>query len=51
MKKGSLVWDKLGRWILIIILLVVVLLIIFAQNEKVSELIESMKQVLWFGGG
>jgi hypothetical protein len=51
MKKGSLVWDKLGRWILIIILLVVVLLIIFAQNEKVSELIESMKQVLRFGGG
>lgn len=51
MKKGSLMWDKLGRWILIIILLVVVLLIVFSQNEKISELIESMKSILRFGGG
>lgn len=50
MKRGSLMWDKLGKWILIIILLVVVLLIIFAQNEKVADLIESMKTILRFGG-
>lgn len=50
MKKGEIVWDKLGIWILLLVLLILVLLILFQQKDKIAELIDTIKDVLRFGG-
>jgi len=49
-KKGELVWDKLGTWILLLILLVVVLIIIFENKEKIIDALDNLKTILRFGG-
>ncbi|MCD4759978.1 hypothetical protein K8R33_03750 [archaeon] len=50
MKKGEIVWNKLGTWLIILILLIAVLLIIFKQKEQLVELLDTIKNVLRFGG-
>jgi hypothetical protein len=48
-KKGELVWDKLGKWILLLVLLIVILLIIMDQKERIYEALDSLKVALRFG--
>jgi len=51
MKKGEIVWDKLGGWILLLIFLVLALILVFAQKERFLESVESIKLLFRFGGG
>lgn len=50
MKRGELVWDNIGKWALAIILLVIVALIIYANREKLIELIDKVRLFLKYGG-
>jgi len=49
-KKGEIVWDKMGVWILLIILLILILVIIGDQNDRISDILNQLKTVLRFGG-
>ena len=48
-RKGALVWDKLGRWILLLVLLILIIIIIFDQKERIFDALESLKDALRFG--
>ena len=50
MKKGELVWDNLGVWILAIILLIILLILAFENKENLFKLLDDLKNVLRFGG-
>ena len=49
MKKGEIVWDKMGTWILLLVLLILVLLIIYAKKESLLDAVESIKTAFRFG--
>jgi hypothetical protein len=50
MKKGEIVWDKMGVWILLIILLVILLVFVYIQKGNFGDILESLKTVFRFGG-
>ena len=49
-KKAEIVWDKLGKWILLLVLLVLLLLLVYSQKENMAKIVESIKIVFRFGG-
>jgi hypothetical protein len=50
MKKGELMWDKLGIWILLLIFLILILIIVFKQKDQIMNAIKSLGIALRFGG-
>jgi hypothetical protein len=48
-KKGELVWDKIGKWIMLLVLLIVIIVIIMDQKERIFDALESLKTALRFG--
>lgn len=48
-KKGEIVWDKLGKWILLLALLISVLVIIYFKKESLLDAVESIKTAFRFG--
>lgn len=49
MKKGELMWDKLGTWILLLLFLIIILIVIFTQKDQMMNLIKSLGIALRFG--
>ncbi len=49
MKKASLSWDELGKWVLFLILLVVLIIVIVLVFGGASGIWERIKEVLRFG--
>jgi hypothetical protein len=50
MKRGEIVWDKLGKWILLLVLLIILLMLAYTQKENFINALESLKTALRFGG-
>jgi len=49
MKKGEILWDKLGKWILLLVLLILVLAIIYFKKENLLDAVENIKTAFRFG--
>ncbi len=48
-KKGEIVWDKLGIWILALVFLILLILLVFKQQDNIGNLIKEIGDVLRFG--
>jgi len=51
MKKASLAWDELGKWILFLLLIIVVIFIIYLMFGGAQGVWERIKDVLTLGAG
>ena len=49
-KKGEIVWDRLGKWILLLALLVILMLLVYTQKENLFKMLDSIKIAFRFGG-
>ena len=49
-KKGDLVWDQIGKFILAIILMVILAFILWMHKDNIFEMFEDFKTIFRFGG-
>lgn len=49
-KRGELVWDKLGKWILALVLLLILLFIALNHKTELLGLLEDLETIFRFGG-
>jgi len=48
-KRGELVWDEIGKWIMLLVLLIIIIFIIIDQKERIYDALDSLKTALRFG--
>ncbi|MFH1376518.1 MAG: hypothetical protein ABIH25_02685 [Candidatus Woesearchaeota archaeon] len=49
-KRGEIIWNKLGLWILALILLIILLLIVFEHKGSLTNFLKSIGDIFRYGG-